>query len=92
MWVGSTFVNDYLVRQGYAQTNTVPPNIKYAEKFVEAQREARENNRGLWSACESETEQEVQNEREEEQNNTQDETICSYNAYNCLSLRSTKCL
>jgi micrococcal nuclease len=44
-----TFVNAHLVKNGYAMTMTIPPNVKFAELFVELQREARENNRGLWS-------------------------------------------
>lgn len=43
------FVNAELVKQGYARVYTVPPNVKYAELFVELQREAREHNRGLWA-------------------------------------------
>ena len=43
-----TFVNAELVRQGYAHTLTIPPNVKYADLFVKYQQEARENNRGLW--------------------------------------------
>ncbi len=45
------FVNDYLVRQGYAEASTYPPDVKYSQQFIEAQREARENNRGLWRKC-----------------------------------------
>ena len=41
-------VNAELVRMGYAQVMTVPPNVKYAETFVKLQREAREAGRGLW--------------------------------------------
>lgn len=49
---GSTlFVNDYLVRQGFAQVNTYPPDVKYADRFKAAEKEARENGRGLWSKC-----------------------------------------
>jgi len=51
VWIGNIFVNDYLVREGYAYASTYPPDVKYAEQFVQAQREARENNRGLWGAC-----------------------------------------
>lgn len=51
VWVGDIFVNDYLVRQGYAYAYTYPPDVKYAEQFVQAQTEAIENNRGLWAAC-----------------------------------------
>lgn len=42
------FVNDYLVREGYAKVYTYPPDVKYAEQFVEAQEEARQHKRGLW--------------------------------------------
>lgn len=43
-----TFVNADLVKNGYAQIMTVPPNVKFAEEFLKLQQEARENNRGLW--------------------------------------------
>jgi len=55
VWAGDIFVNDYLVRQGYAYAYTYPPDVKYAEQFAEAQREARDDNRGLWAACEENT-------------------------------------
>jgi micrococcal nuclease len=44
-----TFVNAEIVKNGYAQIMTVPPNVKYADKFLKLQQEARENNRGLWN-------------------------------------------
>ena len=40
--------NETLLEEGYAQVATFPPNVKYQERFLEAQREAREANRGLW--------------------------------------------
>lgn len=49
VWVGETFINLELVRQGYATVYTVPPNVRYDEQFLEAQREAREQERGLWA-------------------------------------------
>ena len=48
VWVGDTFVNLELVRQGYANAYTVPPNVRYAGAFVQAEQEAREAERGLW--------------------------------------------
>ena len=45
------FVNDYLVRQGFAYADTFPPDVKYSAQFLSAQNEARENNRGLWASC-----------------------------------------
>jgi micrococcal nuclease len=44
---GETF-NETLLREGYAQAATFPPNVKYQERFLAAQREARAANRGLW--------------------------------------------
>jgi len=43
-----TFVNAELVRLGYAQVSTYPPDVKYQDLFLEMQREAREAERGLW--------------------------------------------
>ena len=52
VWVGDIFVNDYLVRQGYAYASTYPPDVKYADQLAQAQTEAIGNNRGLWAVCE----------------------------------------
>ena len=43
-----TFVNAWLVENGYAMVMTVPPNVKHQELFMQIQREAREAKRGLW--------------------------------------------
>lgn len=43
-----TFVNEQLIRDGYARIMTIPPNVAQAEVFLAAEREAREQNRGLW--------------------------------------------
>jgi micrococcal nuclease len=43
-----SMLNELIVRQGYAQVMTIPPNIKYQGLFVEAERDARESQRGLW--------------------------------------------
>lgn len=48
VYVGGVMVNERLVRAGYAQVSTYPPNVKYQERFLVAQREAREAGRGLW--------------------------------------------
>lgn len=44
-----TFVNAELVKRGYALVMTVPPNVKYVDKFVKLQRRARNKNLGLWN-------------------------------------------
>ncbi len=43
-----TFVNAEIVRQGYANLLTIPPNVRYADLFKQYYAEARENRRGLW--------------------------------------------
>lgn len=43
-----TFVNAWLVENGYAAVMTIPPNVKHQELFLKLQREAREAKRGLW--------------------------------------------
>lgn len=43
--------NELLVERGYATPLTIPPNVDYADRFLEAARRAREANRGLWRAC-----------------------------------------
>jgi micrococcal nuclease len=43
-----TFVNEQLVKNGYAGVMTIAPNVKYAEKFVKLAREAREKKKGMW--------------------------------------------
>lgn len=48
---GDVFVNDYLVRQGFARIDTVPPDVVHRDLFLESQREARQQGRGLWGSC-----------------------------------------
>ncbi len=43
-----TFVNAWLVENGYAMVATFPPNVRHQELFLKLQREAREAGRGLW--------------------------------------------
>ncbi len=45
------FVNDYLVRSGFAKVYTYPPDVKFNEQFKRAETEARESKRGLWGRC-----------------------------------------
>lgn len=49
VWLaGGTLFNLQILRDGYAQILTIPPNVKYTELFQICQREAREQGRGLW--------------------------------------------
>ena len=44
-----TFLNEKIIRDGYAYTMNIAPNVKYQNLFLDAFNEARENERGLWS-------------------------------------------
>ena len=53
VYIGDIFVNDYLVREGFAKASTYPPDVKHNEKFLQSQKFAIDNDKGLWSsACE----------------------------------------
>ncbi len=53
VYVGDTFINETLVREGYAKVATYPPDVKYVDLFRQAEQEARQRGRGLWSSsCE----------------------------------------
>lgn len=42
------FLNATIVKAGFAQTMTIPPNVRYADSFREWDRLARAEHRGLW--------------------------------------------
>jgi micrococcal nuclease len=44
------FVNYELVRRGFANPATYPPDVACAETYLEAERQAREEGLGLWAA------------------------------------------
>lgn len=46
VYVGNTFVNEQLVRDGYAEVVSYPPDTKYYERFRELEREAAQAKRG----------------------------------------------
>jgi micrococcal nuclease len=48
VYLDTLFVNAEMVKRGYAQILTIPPNVKYVDVFRSLQQEARENERGLW--------------------------------------------
>jgi micrococcal nuclease len=51
VWTGPTMVNAELVRLGYAQVMTVPPNVRHQGLLLKLQREARDARRGLWAGA-----------------------------------------
>lgn len=51
VYVNDTFINKYLVEEGYAHASSYPPDIKYQNIFRQAEAQARESNKGLWADC-----------------------------------------
>lgn len=53
VWLAEKLFNEQIVAKGFAKVSTYPPNVKYEDRFIKAQRKARKNNRGLWApdAC-----------------------------------------
>jgi len=45
------FVNAELLRRGFAQVLTIPPNIAHTDEFATIARQAREASQGLWASC-----------------------------------------
>ncbi len=41
-------LNEEIVKAGYANVMTIPPNVRYQERFLRAYKEARKRKRGLW--------------------------------------------
>ncbi len=42
------FINQEIIKNGYAYPLTIPPNLRYADRFKEFFREARKQGLGLW--------------------------------------------
>ena len=51
IWLGGVLFNETLVRQGCAFVTTFPPDVRYEQVFLDAQREARTHERGVWGKC-----------------------------------------
>jgi micrococcal nuclease len=45
------FVNAELARLGYAVPLAIAPDVRFADRFEDLARQARERDRGLWAAC-----------------------------------------
>lgn len=51
VYVGDTLVNETLVKEGFAQVSTFPPDTRFQENFRLAQIKATDQKRGLWATC-----------------------------------------
>ena len=48
VWVGDTMINAEMVRRGYAEALSIPPDFRHRTLLLGLQRAAREAGRGLW--------------------------------------------
>jgi len=48
VYVEGEMINAKLLEEGFAQLLTIPPNVKYVERFQALARQARREGRGLW--------------------------------------------
>jgi len=48
VWFGDTMVNAEMVKRGYAEVMSIPPDFLHKALFAKLQDEAREAGRGLW--------------------------------------------
>jgi micrococcal nuclease len=91
VYEGDTFINEILVSEGYATAVTYPPDVKYSELFRNAERQARENNLGLWNMCGKESDSEKDPSSMPTSDNSQLTTTssdCSSNLYNCTDFKT----
>jgi len=51
VYLDSIFINEFMVKEGFAQVSTYPPDVKFQTLFSGAENYARENNLGLWGEC-----------------------------------------
>lgn len=49
VWLDEVFINEKIVKEGYAFSSSYPPDVKYQDILDEAEIFARENKAGLWS-------------------------------------------
>jgi len=56
VWIDGVMFNKTLVAQGFASVSTYPPNVRYVDRFLAAQRAARSSNKGYWAGCTADVE------------------------------------
>lgn len=54
IYVDGIFVNELLVKEGFAHASSYPPDVKYQDLLNSAQKEAQSQNMGLWAGCNGE--------------------------------------
>jgi len=81
-----TFVNELMVKEGYAEVYPYKPDITLCPQIENAEDYAKEHELGIWEKEEPEPEPEVEEEPEEEEEEPEEEPsqyVCDSNFYNC---------
>lgn len=76
VYIGDIFVNDYLIKEGFAYASSYPPDIRYQNQFSSSQKDAERNNRGLWGGCLSGSDQKLNQSNPDNSSQSQPES-CS---------------
>ena len=91
------FVNENLVYEGYATAATYPPDVAYSDLFRQAEKDAREKNRGLWSKCANDSSENAGQSGSREADITKPVVTviqsagtweCGKNTYNCTDFKT----
>ncbi len=51
IWLNGELFNERILLDGRAVLATFPPNVRYVDRFTEAERRARNEGTGVWGAC-----------------------------------------
>jgi len=51
VYVDDLFINDYLIKNGFAKNMAIKPDLLYYQQFKIEEKKARENKHGLWNNC-----------------------------------------
>jgi micrococcal nuclease len=49
VYLGGKMFNKTLLEEGLAKVTTYPPNVRYADSFVELQKQAQKDRKGIWA-------------------------------------------
>lgn len=50
IYVNDTWINEKMIRDGFARVVTFPPDVAHVERFTQAQDEAEREKRGMWQS------------------------------------------
>ncbi|PIP17367.1 MAG: hypothetical protein COX44_00290 [Candidatus Portnoybacteria bacterium CG23_combo_of_CG06-09_8_20_14_all_37_13] len=53
IWLDNIFINLEMVKRGYANSYTYPPDIKYQKQIAAAEKQARESKTGIWALAQA---------------------------------------